>query len=115
MTLAPHVHPLLPLSAEEIERATSIVKRRHDETAAISFRAVQLQEPKKAELIPYLAAEHAGRLGSLTERPPRRARVQYFVKTGRVSRVAECIVDVETGKEVEHRIFDPDVSIGMSM
>ncbi len=113
--LTRHVHPLLPLSPEEITRTREVITKCHGQTTALSFRSIHLQEPDKADLIPYLVAEHAGTATESTRRPPRLAKVQYNFKTGKLSEYAESTVDVELGKEVKRQIFPPNTPASMSM
>ena len=109
------VHPLQPLTAEEITVARGVVINSYEKSTVISFRAIQLQEPKKAELIPYLSAEHAGEVTFSTRRPPRLAKAQFYVNTGKKSQYVQSTIDLQTGKEVKRRTFDPETPVGMSM
>ena len=83
-TAAPH--PLDPLSAQEIERAVAIVKKEH---GGLFFNAVTLWEPRKAEMMAWLANPQ------YTPRPKRRADV---VAIGRGSKVFDGIIDLDEGK-----------------
>ena len=83
---APPPHPYDPLSAAEIEKATSFVTKEHGKLA---FNAVTLFEPRKREMLAWLAdPEH-------TERPPRIADVVAIKKGGAVY---DGLVDLEKGK-----------------
>ncbi|KIX99174.1 uncharacterized protein Z520_04750 [Fonsecaea multimorphosa CBS 102226] len=95
-------HPLDQLSADEVNVARQAVLDARK--AAIIFRNIFTVEPPKAQLIKFLAAEHAGTLCSDTPRPPRQARVQYdVVFEDRRHEYMESVVDIASGKEVEHR------------
>ncbi len=108
-------HPLVPLSAEEINVARGVVAGCHDRSTALVFRTIELQEPARADLVPFLAAEHFGTLAESTRRPPRLAKVQYNFKTGQLSEYAESIVDIELGKEVRRRAFPHGTAPSISM
>lgn len=99
-------HPLDQLSADEVSIARQAILDARK--AAILFRNTFTVEPAKAELVKFLNAEHAGTLSSDTPRPPRQARVQYdVVSDDRSHEYMESIVDVASGKEVEHRRVPP--------
>lgn len=71
------VHPLAPVSAAEIEHAVSLVKSSWPADTNFQFKAVTLQEPAKAETIPYLEADfHGGDLPHID----RRAFVAYYIR-----------------------------------
>lgn len=72
-------HPLAQLSEAEFLQARDIVVKLHGSAESLFFRAITLQEPTRAELVPFLEAEHAGKLTDETERPPRLALVEYDV------------------------------------
>lgn len=95
-------HPLEQLTAEEVNVAREAVLDARK--AAILFRNTFTVEPAKTELVKFLAAEHAGTLTPDTPRPTRQARVQYdVVFDDRSHEYMESIVDIASGKEVEHR------------
>lgn len=107
----PDRHPLAPLSDVEFRAARDAVLAVHGtHPSALLFRTVQLEEPPKAELVPFLIAEHAGELTETTPRPPRRARVQYDVISARqdgngsVYKYTQCVIDLETSKEVSRDV-----------
>lgn len=53
-TMASHLpHPFDPLSGEEIQAATAIVRKAHGDE--LHFHVVSLQEPRKAEMLAWLA------------------------------------------------------------
>ena len=108
-------HPLLPLSPTECSLARDIITGQHKSEIILSFRSIYLQEPKKAELTPFLADEHAGRDTQATARPPRQAKVEYFTKSGEHSQYCEAIVDIKEAKEVSVKKFDPKFPVSMSL
>ncbi|SPO00202.1 related to peroxisomal amine oxidase (copper-containing) [Cephalotrichum gorgonifer] len=101
-------HPLAPLSDAEFRKARDLVLSAHGaHHSALFFRAIQLEEPRKADLIPFLIAEHAGEeMSGFTDRPPRLARVQYDVVTpgkqgsASVFRYTQSVVDLDTSVEI---------------
>ena len=70
-------HPLAPVTAEEIENAVSIMKSQWPENTNFQFKAVTLQEPPKAEAVPYIEAEFQG--DSLPH-IDRRVFVTYYIR-----------------------------------
>jgi hypothetical protein len=70
-------HPIGPLTASEITRATSLLKASWPANTDFNFKAVTLLEPLKAELLPYLQAE---RSGSAPAKIDRRAFVLYYIR-----------------------------------
>lgn len=103
----PARHPLAPLSDPEFRTARDAVLAAHGtHPSALFFRAIELEEPRKADLVPFLVAEHAGTLGPETPRPPRLARVQYDVVSARddgkgsLYRYTQSVVDLAVREEV---------------
>jgi primary-amine oxidase len=54
-------HALEPISGDEITRAADVVRSVWPPQTDLHFKAITLLEPPKAEVIPYLEAEHSGR------------------------------------------------------
>lgn len=99
-------HPLARLTSEEIDIARQVVTKARD-GHLILFRDIFVEEPVKAELVPFLAAEHSGRVTAETPRPPRLARCQYDTVNDKGSHAyTESIVEVNTWEEVLHRVVD---------
>ena len=95
-------HPLDQLTAEEVSVARQAILDARK--AAVLFRNTFAVEPAKAELVKFLNAEHAGTLSADTPRPAREARVQYdVVSKDRSHEYMESVVDLASGKEVDHR------------
>ena len=70
-------NPLGPLTANEISESASLIKGLWPSNTTIQFKSITLQEPDKADLVPFLAAEHAG------QQPPsveRRSFVVYYIR-----------------------------------
>lgn len=110
----PARHPLAPLSDPEFHTARDAVLAAHGaHPSALFFRAIELEEPRKADLAPFLVAEHAGTLTPETLRPARLARVQYDVISARedgkgsLYRYTQSVVDLKTGEEL-NRETAPD-------
>lgn len=107
------LHPLKDLSEAEFKLAGDVVKKLYTSEVTLFFRAIYLQEPKKAELIPFLQAEHEGTLDDSTPRPPRRARLQYdVIKNGKLPEYTTSIVDLETKTEAERIVAKPESQTG---
>jgi primary-amine oxidase len=53
-------HPLSPLTAWEISTSSQLIHRLYPPRTDLHFKAVTLQEPEKAQALPYLEAEHRG-------------------------------------------------------
>ncbi len=61
-------HPLRPLEAAEIDLAVSLLQQAFPD-ADLRFKVMDLQEPSKRELVPFLEAERTG--APLPAKPPR--------------------------------------------
>lgn len=86
---SPPPHPFDPLSAAEIEHAVSLIRREH---GALYYNAVTLWEPRKAEMLAWLAdPKHV-------KRPHRVADVVAIEKA---SKVYDGLVDLNEGKIVK--------------
>ena len=53
-------HPLAPINADEIKNAVSLIKSQWPAGTDLQFKAITLNEPAKAQTIPYLEAESRG-------------------------------------------------------
>ena len=99
-------HPLDQLSSHEIDLTRQVILDARGK-CHILFRSIYTEEPAKADLLPFLVAEHAGTLDSDTQRPPRLARVQYDTISDNIHHeYMESVVDVDDGREVKHRVVD---------
>ena len=83
---SPAPHPFDPLSALEISRAEDIVR---DSYGSLYYNAVTLWEPRKAEMLAWLAEP---------ERSARPARVADVVATGKGNKVYDGLVDLKEGR-----------------
>ena len=70
-------HPLAPLSGEEISAASQIIRGLWPDNTVLQFKVVTLEEPPKAQVLPYLEAEHAG---SSLPSIERKVFVNYYLK-----------------------------------
>lgn len=86
---APRPHPFDPLSEAEIERAVSIVRKEHD---SLYFNTVTLWEPRKVEMLKWLADPN---------HTPRPHRVADVVAIAKGDKVYDGLVDLEEGKIVK--------------
>ncbi|PQE08055.1 copper amine oxidase protein [Rutstroemia sp. NJR-2017a WRK4] len=91
-------HPLGPLTASEITQSSKIVKGLWPSATSLQFKSITLQEPSKADLVPYLTAEHSGK--QLPD-VPRRSFVIYYIRN--TDKLHEAIINLTTG-EVESNV-----------
>lgn len=97
------VHPLDPLNPVEITLAAAIIRSAYPPGSPIRFKAITLDEPSKALVLPYLDAEHEGlKLPAV----PRTAYVLYVMVN--THKTFEAIVDITTGKLVSNAQIPED-------
>ncbi|KAF7514419.1 hypothetical protein GJ744_000189 [Endocarpon pusillum] len=82
-------HPFDPLSSLEIETATSLVRAEH---GSLFYNAVTLDEPKKADMLAWLADP---------DHTPRPHRIADVVAIGRGSKVFDGLVDLDERKIIQ--------------
>lgn len=82
-------HPFDPLSSSEIETAVTIIRKEH---GSLFYNAVTLWEPRKADMLPWLADQDH------TAKPHRVADV---VAIGKGSKVFDGLVDLNEQKIVQ--------------
>ena len=70
-------HPLGPLTAGEITESANLIRSIWPANTNVQFKSITLQEPNKADLVPFLAAEHAGQSTPTIER---RSFVVYYLR-----------------------------------
>jgi primary-amine oxidase len=70
-------HPLGPLTAAEISESARLIKGLWPTNTNLQFKVISLKEPDKADLVPFLAAEHAGKT---TPTIQRRSFVVYYIR-----------------------------------
>ncbi|KAF2670550.1 peroxisomal copper amine oxidase [Microthyrium microscopicum] len=87
-------HPFDPLNEAEIAKAVSIVRKEHQE---LFFNAVTLWEPRKAEMMAWLAAP---------ETAMRPHRVADVVCIGKGSKVYDGVVDLTENKIISWELTD---------
>lgn len=108
-------HPLSGLTADEINRARDVVLRLHPGTV-IDFRSIFLLEPPKAEVVPFLALEHAGKVTASTPRPARLAQAWYDVIGGsQAAEYHESVIDVGAAKRVGHKVVPTEHHAGLTV
>ncbi|KAI1766736.1 copper amine oxidase 1 [Hypoxylon sp. FL1150] len=89
-------HPLRPLSADELAKARAlVVKAQGGDDVALFFRSAGIDEPKRTELVKFLAAEHEGRNPDVV--PARQVRLLYDVIKDGKAQLTEAVVDVDAG------------------
>ncbi|KLJ12510.1 primary-amine oxidase [Blastomyces silverae] len=99
-------HPLEQLRATEIHCARDVIIKVNP-GVLIQFRSIFLEEPAKATLTSFLAAEHGGTLSPSTPRPPRLANVHYdTVQADKTHEYFESVVDLDVKKELSRQAFD---------
>jgi primary-amine oxidase len=82
-------HPFDPLSTLDIETAVSLVRGEH---GSLFYNAVTLHEPRKAEMLPWLADP---------DHTPRPHRIADVVAIGRGSKVYDGLVDLDERKIIQ--------------
>ena len=70
-------HPLGPLTSAEISESANLIKALWPANTNIQFKTITLHEPSKADLTPYLVAEHAGQPTPAVER---KSFVVYYIR-----------------------------------
>lgn len=109
------VHPLCPLSETEFKKARDTVVQCQGSDASLFFRSIYLYEPKKVELVPYLVAEHAGKVSDATPKPTRRAHVHYdVIQAGKLHVFTKSVVDLDSEKEVSRDVVGPQYQTGFT-
>jgi primary-amine oxidase len=89
-------HPLDPLSSAEIDAAVAIIRKEH---GSLNFNAVTLYEPRKAEMMAWVANPET------SPRPVRKADIVAIAPGGKVY---DGLVDLES-KKIEEWKHTPDV------
>ncbi|TGO73773.1 hypothetical protein BELL_0332g00030 [Botrytis elliptica] len=100
-------HPLGPLTAAEILQSSQIIKSSWPAEVTLQFKSITLEEPKKAELVPFLAAEHSG---SALPKIDRRSFVVYYIKN--TDKLHEAIVNLSAGQVESNVRLGPNVHSG---
>ena len=71
------IHPLSPLTSREIVKSAELIRGIYPQKTNLQFKIVTLQEPEKAQLIPFLESEHRG---AQVPRIDRKAFVNYYIR-----------------------------------
>ncbi|RDW68121.1 hypothetical protein BP6252_09517 [Coleophoma cylindrospora] len=97
-------HPLGPLTASEIQESARLIKGFWPSATDIQFKSITLQEPKKTDLVPFLAAEKA-----TSELPfiERRSFVVYYIRN--TDKLHEAIVSLSQGKVESNLRLGPNL------
>lgn len=70
-------HPLSPITASEITHASQLIRGLWPANTNLQFKAITLEEPPKAQVLPYLEAEHTGAPLPSIER---KAFINYYLQ-----------------------------------
>jgi primary-amine oxidase len=97
-------HPLSALSVAETNKVRDIIVSLHP-NCVLDFRTVYMLEPPKAEVVPFLALEHAGKVTPRTKRPPRLAQAKYdVIGNSKTPQYHESVIDINSGERRSHQI-----------
>lgn len=103
------------LSVAETEKARDIVLASHP-GHVIEFRQIDLREPYKKDLTPFLQLEHDGQLSQTDSRPPRMAECHYdTIASDRTIQYHETVVDVGLGKIVKTTAVSKEFSPSLTL
>ncbi|KAK5114535.1 hypothetical protein LTR62_002470 [Meristemomyces frigidus] len=92
------VHPLAPLTAQEIQTAASIIRSQWPANTDLHFKTITLEEPAKAEAVPYIEAEfHGDNLPNID----RRVFITYYLR--KTNKFHEAIINL-TQQTVERNV-----------
>lgn len=99
-------HPFQQLSLEEAAVVKEIILSQHDGELVL-IREIAVAEPAKAEMLPFLELEHAGKLTAETPRPARLAFCRYDTISSRekLPIFQEATVDLSKRTRVKHEII----------
>ena len=102
---APVQHPLGPLTHAEISESTGLIKALWPTNTNIQFKTITLHEPSKAELTPFLVAEHSGQARPVVER---KSFVVYYIRNTvsskstdsnfEITQIDKAIANLKTGQ-----------------
>ena len=100
----PAVHPFDPITPEEIKASIAILRNAFPDSD-LRFKVVDLQEPVKQDVIPYIEAE---RLGQPLPTPPARLVHALFHKT-KTGAFMKALVEPSAGKVIFAKELPKDV------
>ncbi|TKA23632.1 hypothetical protein B0A50_07466 [Salinomyces thailandicus] len=90
------IHPLAPLNADEIRAASALIRSQWPTGIDLHYKSVTLEEPAKAEAVPFLEAFHSGQNVPTIDR---RVLVTYYLR--KTNKFHEAIVNL-TQQTVEN-------------
>ncbi|EME42464.1 hypothetical protein DOTSEDRAFT_73331 [Dothistroma septosporum NZE10] len=91
-------HPLAPVSSDEIQNAVALVRAQWPQGQDLHFKAITLEEPPKAQVVPYLEAEFSGHDLLPIER---KVFVTYYLRA--TNKFHEAVVNL-TSQNVEYNV-----------
>ncbi|CAK3900730.1 related to peroxisomal amine oxidase (copper-containing) [Lecanosticta acicola] len=98
------IHPLAPINRDEIQAAVALIRAQWPPGQDLHFKAITLQEPAKAETLPYLEAEFHGRSGDgggESHHIDRKVFVTYYLR--KTNKFHEAVVNL-TQQAVEYNV-----------
>lgn len=105
-------HPLQPLNDKEIARARDVLVKNYGAAEKLYFRSATLEEPRREDLVKYLAVEHGHEDAALPVLP-RLARISYdVIKAPGEHDLSDAVVDVGAGKIVAQRTLPASSQVG---
>ncbi|KAK7915132.1 hypothetical protein PG985_012835 [Apiospora marii] len=106
-------HPLQRLNDEEILKAKNILAKSHESGESLLFRFTYLEEPKREDLVKYLAAEHqAGNTDTLPNLPRTVKFVYDVIKSPGEHILADAVVDIDSGEVVNKQTHPTESQAG---
>ncbi|KAF2195382.1 hypothetical protein K469DRAFT_698975 [Zopfia rhizophila CBS 207.26] len=97
-------HPLAPLSSSEITSAAAIIKASWPTHTDLHFKVITLEEPPKAEVLPFLEAEHSRKPLPVISR---KAFLNYYIRN--TNKFHEAVVDLSTGRVLRNVLLGPNI------
>ena len=84
-------HPLNPVTESEILGAANILRSKYPEGTKLHFKAITLEEPEKAIMMPYLQAEHNG---GILPKIDRKVFISYYLRNTVSRKNQESVIEV---------------------
>jgi primary-amine oxidase len=97
------MHPLAPLTPSDVNAASAIIKH-HETGRAIHFKNIELLEPPKKQLRPYLRQERQAAIRSPSQLPRRVSILYYHRGTAALFRA---IVNLDEKRVDDIQALDP--------
>ncbi|KAM0718053.1 hypothetical protein Q7P37_006385 [Cladosporium fusiforme] len=85
-------HPLAPLNADEIKQAVSFITGLWPANTDLHFKCITLQEPAKADVVPYIEATNNGQAPNKIDR---KVMVNYYIR--KTNKLHEAVVNLDAG------------------